>query len=259
MLWYKAWLETRWQFYLSLLLLTSGSASAILGFPAILGNRSAALKYSQHQFAGSESLEPVAGSLARDRVAERAYRAYVGMYWFADTNTLRLWSLLAIIIGFHGTSGDKANGTVSFTLSLPVSRRRLLSIRAATGAIETVIVFVLPSLLIPLLASVVGARYSVQDATVYALVIAAAGMVFYSASFLLATSFSSLWPAVIGYLLFIVLQAQLQGSSGIHQSIAIDALSNQSSGRLLVRIGLLVCCALGLIYLSIRQFRRQDF
>jgi len=108
MLWYKAWLETRWRFGF-LFLCTAG----LLFLPDFLN-----------------------APLHRWWIAIELQSALMGC--FAGTylagsgiNTQTFYSATS---GFHGS--------MLFTLSLPVSRRRLLFVRAGLGALETC-VFVL--------------------------------------------------------------------------------------------------------------------
>ncbi len=103
MLCYKAWLETRWRFVF-----------AIVGMPLVL-------------FQG-----PLLGAPPE--------RLWVGL----QLGSVLLCSFAAIFLAgsginsqttYSGTSGF--HGSMLFTLSLPVSRRRLFFVRAGLGAMET--------------------------------------------------------------------------------------------------------------------------
>lgn len=108
MLWYKAWLETRWRFVFVLVV----TVMPMIGF-VFLGA-------SQKVFwQGIRLIAPLMSCFAA------LYLAGAGV------NTQTVYSA---VTGFHGS--------MLFTLSLPVTRMRLLYVRAATGALETC-VFVL--------------------------------------------------------------------------------------------------------------------
>ncbi len=103
MLWYKAWLETRWRFVFiigSMLLVWLGPP--LLGAPA--GREWLALKLG-------------------------AALLYCFAALFLAGAGINSQTTYAATQGFHGS--------MLFTLSLPVSRRRLLFVRAGLGAIET--------------------------------------------------------------------------------------------------------------------------
>jgi hypothetical protein len=105
MLCYKAWLETRWRFVFLI-----GSMVFILFLGPILGSPSA--KFSPAPRLASSLLYCVAACFLAG----------------AGINTQTFYAATS---GFHGS--------MLFTLSLPVSRRRLFYARAGLGAIETCI------------------------------------------------------------------------------------------------------------------------
>jgi hypothetical protein len=102
MLWYKAWLETRWRFVFLI-----GSMVFMLFLGPILGSPPA--KFSPALRLASSLLYCVAACF------------FAG----AGINTQTFYAATS---GFHGS--------MLFTLSLPVSRRRLFYARAGLGAIE---------------------------------------------------------------------------------------------------------------------------
>jgi hypothetical protein len=82
-------------------------------------------------------------------------------------------------------------------LSMPVSRRELLGVRAATGLAELLALAVMPALVIPLLSPAIGATYSVQGALVHSLCLFVPCAVFFGLTMLLSTVFSDLWHPLL--------------------------------------------------------------
>jgi len=104
-----------------------------------------------------------------------------------------LWALFAALLGTGGLLAQTAGGGALFTLSLPVSRRRLAGVRAATALAELAILAIVPPLLVPLLSPGVGQAYSLVDALVYGACMFLAGSALFSLAFLLSTVFGDLW------------------------------------------------------------------
>jgi ABC-2 type transport system permease protein len=139
----------------------------------------------------------VGGDLGR-RIREaaelsREYRGYVWSQGFRQ-NLAQMVTLFAVLLG---TGGPVAGSAALFTLSLPLSRRRLASVRAATGLGELFVLALLPSLLIPLLSPLIGESYGVGAALVHAFCLFVAGGVFFSLAFLLSSVFADLWRPLL--------------------------------------------------------------
>ena len=126
----------------------------------------------------------------------RNYRGYVWSQWFRQ-NLPQMWTLFAVLLGTGGLLSQASGGGALFTLSLPVSRSRLLGVRAATGLAELLVLALVPSLLLPLLSPAVGQTYSVGDALVHGVCLFIAGAVFFSLAFLLSTVFSDVWRPLL--------------------------------------------------------------
>ncbi len=85
----------------------------------------------------------------------RDYHGYVWSQWFRQ-NMPQQWAFFAVLLGTGGLLAQASGGGGLFTLSLPVSRNRLLGVRAATGLAELLALAVIPSLLLPVLSPIVG-------------------------------------------------------------------------------------------------------
>jgi ABC-2 type transport system permease protein len=253
MLWYKAWLETRWRFVIGLVLLVLSAASSVLAYPEVL------------------KLLPVAdtldlgGELGR-RVAESAelsrdYRGYVWSQWFGQ-NLLQQWALFAVLIGTGGLL-SQASGAL-FTLSLPVSRRRLLGVRAATGLAELLVLAVVPSLALTLLSPAIGQSYGVGEALIHAACLFIAGAVLFSLTCLLSTVFTDVWrPALIVLCAAMVLafgEQVARDVSGVGLFRVMSAEAYFRTGRL-PWVGLLASAAVSVavLYAAALNIARRDF
>lgn len=188
MLWYKAWLETRWRFLIALALGSVFSALVVLAYPTV----------GRVQVDVSQVPEPFRRMAEEGLAAAGTYPGYVWSQWFGK-NLLNVWTFFAVLIGVGGVVTESSRGSALWTLSLPVSRGRLLGVRAAVGALELLALAVVPSLLVPALSPLIGKSYAVSDALVYSLTAFGGGLVFYCFSLLLSTVYADqLKPVVVG-------------------------------------------------------------
>ena len=144
MLWYKAWLDTRWRFVIPLVVLVVNVWGLILEYPPVAG------------LLGSVQVHPDAlvqsGALGRAILesigAERTYRGYIWYQWFRN-NLSQLAILFAVLLG-SGNLLSGAAGTL-FTLSLPRSRHAWLATRAVLGLGPSLTLALVPSVAVVLL------------------------------------------------------------------------------------------------------------
>jgi ABC-type transport system involved in multi-copper enzyme maturation permease subunit len=188
MLWYKSWLETRWRFLIGLVLLLLSACSTVFTYPQVVKLLSAV------------TTPEVSGAIGR-RIAEtlelsRDYRGYIWAQAIRQ-NLLQTWSIFAVLLGTGGLLAHGSGGGAMFTLSLPVSRTRVLGVRIATGAVELLILALAPALLFPVLSPAVGQSYRIADAFIYGTSLFLAGGVFFSLATLLSTVFSGIWRPLL--------------------------------------------------------------
>lgn len=185
MLWYKSWLETRWRFFIGLGILFCSAGAAVYTYPYVV------------------KLAPLApanisGELgARIREAlelSRTFRGFVWSSWFRQ-NLSEMATLFGVLLGTAGLLAS--SGGELFTLSLPVSRHRLLGVRAATGLAQLFVLAFVPSLLIPFLAPSIGESYSVVSVLIHGLCVFVAASVFFNVALLLSTVFSDAWRPLL--------------------------------------------------------------
>ncbi|HEY3053006.1 MAG TPA: hypothetical protein VGK04_06395 [Thermoanaerobaculia bacterium] len=185
MLWYKSWLETRWRFLIGLVLLLCSAAATVFTYPQILKLLPLAA--------------PSASGVIAQRIREsvelaREYRGYVWSNWFRQ-NLAQWATLFAVLLGTAGMLAS--SGGALFTLSLPISRPRLLGIRAATGLAELFVLAFVPSLLIPLLSPAIRQSYGAGTALIHSACLFIAVSVFFSLAFLLSTIFDDPWRPLL--------------------------------------------------------------
>jgi len=253
MLWYKAWLETRWRFLIGLAVLMCSAAGVVFTYPSVL-----------KLMALVPSLD-VGGEIGR-RIREaaelaREYRGYVWSQGFGQ-NLAQMTTLFAVLLGTGGLFSQ--SGAAVFTLSMPASRNRLFGVRAAAGLGELLVLAVVPSLLIPMLSPAIGETYGVGTALVHSACLFVAGAAFFSLAFLLSTVFSDMWrPLLIALGIAIVLALGEQ----VFREMSRYSMFGLMSGETYFRTGsvpwwgLLASAAVSaaMLYAAAVNFARRDF
>ena len=255
MLWYKAWLETRWRFLVGLAILMISACGTVFIYPQV-----------QRLIPLAPSVD-AGGELGR-RVQEavqlsREYRGYIWSQWFRQ-NLIQTWTVFAALLGAGGLVPQSSGGAVLYTLSMPASRNRLLGVRAATGLVELVALAVVPSLLIPLLSPAVGDSYSLVDALAHSACLFLGGAVFFGLAVLLSTVFADIWrPLLIALAVAAVIAVGEQFVRDV-SSLGIFRLMNGEAyfrTRHVPWIGLSVTTAatMAMLYGAASSLERRDF
>ena len=155
MLWYKAWLETRARFLTSLVTVTL--------FCTV---------FVYH--------------------AQGMIRAQ----WTWDLNRLLLvnqeflvilWVLSVVLLAMGGIVREKAVGTASFTLALPVSRMRLVSARVAVGALESMALAVVPWVAVVIVMVAAKKPVLVSQVAEYVTLLVVGGMIYFALGILVSS------------------------------------------------------------------------
>jgi len=252
MLWYKAWLDTRWRFAIGLVILMLSGCAAVLGYP------DAMRALAQVSPAGGE----IGRQISEVAALIRDYRSYIWSQWFRQTMR-ELWALFAVLLGTGGLLAQASRGGAIFTLALPVSRGRLLAVRAAAALAELLILAVVPALMIPLLSPAIGQRYSFADAIVHGTCMFIAGSTLFSFTFLLSTVFKDVWRPPLITLCLAVLVRFLEPFAGLeHVSLlAVMTAEPYFRGDGVPWLGLFATAAAStaLLYAATRNIARQDF
>jgi ABC-type transport system involved in multi-copper enzyme maturation permease subunit len=162
MLWYKTWRESRVRFLLSaavlIVLCLSSMNRARTGFPP----------------------------------AERPDLPYSAWVWaniYGNFNPT-IFIILVMILGLGGLQRERPVGTAPFTLTLPVTRIRLVFVRAALGVIQVAVLSLIPVLLVPTLSPLIaGQSYPVTQALQFALLFTTWGAVAFAVGFVWSSLF----------------------------------------------------------------------
>jgi ABC-2 type transport system permease protein len=253
MLWYKAWLETRWRFVTGLVLGAGFAALVVLAYPTL-----GSLQVDVSQVPG-----PFRRMAEEGLALVKDYDGYVWSQWFGK-NLLNVWTFFAVLVGVGGVVTETSRGTALWTLALPATRARLLGVRAAVGALELLALALVPSLLIPALSPVIGKTYPLASALIYAATAFAGGLAFYGLSLLLSTVFADqLKPVIVG----LGVAFGLSLASLFSKSVARYSVFSVMSGEKYFREGALpwagLAACLGIAAASylvaLRVLERRDF
>ena len=255
MLWYKVWLETRWRFLIGLAIVTLSALGAVAAYPRVV----ALLPLVPSVQIGGE----LGRRIRESAELMRDYRGYVWSQWLRSSMT-NMVSLFAVLLGTGGLVTQASGGGALFTLSLPVTRKELLGVRAATGLAELLVLAFLPPLLLPLLSPGVGQSYAVGDALVHGACLFVAATVLFSAASLLSTVFGDVWrPALIvcGVASVIGLAEPFAGAISRYSLFGIMTAESYFRGDGVPWLGLLASAAVSAAMLSAASsnLARQDF
>jgi ABC-2 type transport system permease protein len=192
MLWHKAWLETRGRFLSGLFLSSIVALGAIYDFgavarllPVVRGIDPATLDTSG----------PIGAAIKQGIEAQQTFRGFVWFQWYRQ-NLTYLVVIFGALLGAGGLLA-KSEGATLFTLSLPVSRTRVIGTRAAIGLAELLALTIVPSLLLPLLAPSIGQSYRVVDVLAHGACMFVVGSVFFSLAALLSNDYADVWRPVL--------------------------------------------------------------
>ena len=252
MLWHKSWLDTRWRFLGGLAVMACSAVAIVLAYPRLMALANSTTIDASGPFA--EEIQEAIG-------LSREYRGYIWGQWFRQT-PIQLMVLIAALLGSGGLVGQSNPRSQLFTLSLPVSRARLVGVRAATGVAQLFAVAMLPALLIPVLSPAVGQSYAVGTALVHALCLFVAAAVFFSLALLLSTVFDDVWKPLVITLVAAVLAGVFEYGVGFGDGTFHTMTGERyfRSGSLpWVGLSLSASAAAAMVYVSVLSLQRRDF
>ena len=253
MLWYKSWLETRWQFLVGAVVLICAAADVVLFWPKV----TELLPLASSVDTGGE----IGRRIREGAELSREYRGYIWSQAFQQSVT-NMATLFAVLLGTGGLLSQRSGGP--FLLSLPVPRRRFLLTRASAGLAELAVLGFLPSLGILLFSPAVGKTYGIADALAHGVCLFFATTVFFSLALLLTSMFGDFWRPLLIALGFAILTGFLEQALagelpwGIFHVMSGEAYFRRGE---LPWMGLLASAAIctALLYGAAIQIERQDF
>ncbi|HLJ74835.1 MAG TPA: hypothetical protein VKU62_09635 [Thermoanaerobaculia bacterium] len=250
MLWYKSWLETRWRFLIGLALLLCSAGATVLVYPKIL---------QLTRFVPANVSGEIGERIREAAALSREYRGYVWSQWFRQ-NLPQWGTLFAVLLGAAGALSTSAGAL--FTLSLPISRARLLTVRAALGLGELFLLTLVPSLLIPLLSPTIGETYSIVDAIVHSVCFFVVVSAFFSLALLLSTVFDDVWrPVLIALGIAFVLSLLSRVYNRPYSGYGLMSAESYFRSGHIPWLGLLASAAVSalLIWAATSNLSRRDF
>ena len=160
--------------------------------------------------------------------------SYARYIWSAvyKANVLDLYFLLVIVLGLGGVMQERAQGTASFTLSLPLSRWRLTSARAAMGMAQVSVLAMLPALIIPLTSAYVGESYPLMRALQFSMLWADCGAVVFALAFLFSIVLPGAYTPSIASVAALYLYSILADLPLLERYPALDLMSTRHGAQL---------------------------
>lgn len=166
MLFYKAWLESRLRFLVGLAAVTAVCILYIRLRPILVPGW--LIDLQNPQWSGRPAWLPL---------GVRDLNFYAWHFLF-ENKLQQVWALFAILLSFGGLLREKEQGTSTFSLSLPVSRKCWLMTRMLVAAAESVLLGFTAAIIVPLVSWSIHEQYPVSQVIAHCLLIVTAGTVF---------------------------------------------------------------------------------
>ncbi len=247
LLWYKAWRESRVRFLLSVAVWTFLCVGlmyrARTGFPP-------------------------------PERPDLPYSAWVWANIYGNMNPT-VFIILVMILGLGGLQRERPVGTAPLTLSLPVTRLRLVTVRAAMGLLQLIILSFIPAMLIPTLSPVLVAQsYPETQALQFGLLFMTWGAVAFGVGFVWSSLFGGEFTGTVLCVITPVVYRILVSASSALQNYPAFNYANFMSGipyiaspvKVLIEKPLpwttflvLASVTIALITCTARITRQQDF
>lgn len=157
MYWYKCWCEVRTRVFVSVLALAVACVFIVFYQQTMRDHADAPMTYAAYIW------KSIYNSFGRD-----------------------LFVIMSIAMASGGLLQEKPQGTLGFTLALPISRWQVVTTRALVGYFGIVAMALVPAIVVPILSPYVGQHYPVSQALQFSLLWACAGSVIYALTSLLS-------------------------------------------------------------------------
>ncbi len=191
------------------------------------------------------------------------------------TSVLRdLFIVLTIVLASGSLVQERPQGTLGFSLALPVSRRYASVVRAAVGYLGMVAMALVPALVLSLVSAFVGQHYPLSVGLRLALLYACGGGVVYGLTFLLAHLMEGEYSAFLLALPIIISYDLLLDLPGLNRIPSLDFIAvmtgvgmpwfDMNSGMFRggmpwIAMGVMVAVAAAFIWLAINRVAERDF
>ena len=252
MLWYKAWRESRTRFAIA--------AFTLVGFCLF-----AVLFRNQNRESGKLVIPVLRSSIFSERIYGLVYGG----------TAKGAFAILTIFLGLGGLLRERRNRTAIFTLSLPVSRFRLIGTQMVVGLSEIAALSLLPAVLIPSLSKFVYESYPLAEALHFSMLWFACGSIIFAAAFLMSVVLGGEYTAPVVCYIALVLQALILPTTALGRRYRLNLLWTMgefgrmhwdSQNKFLVsdalswgRLLIVMLIALCMLVLAYRIANKQDF
>jgi len=202
----RSWHESRQRFLWALIGLSTLVAFVVLTSPGF--RRGEAIQYPEHLVTG--------------------YTEYI---WLALFNYYfqGFWIAAAVLLSFGGLRREKTMGTISYTLSLPIERSELLLSRLVVGVTEILALEIGPALLVPALSPAVHEHYPIGQIVLFALLMVAAGVVFFCFGFLRSSFFGGEFTGPVVALCLVGTYLFVVRAKSLHWLSVLDTMSGEDA------------------------------
>jgi ABC-2 type transport system permease protein len=252
MLWYKAWRDTRWRFLIGLVILSGTALGSVFAYPSVKGMLGVVI------YGGPGDLVTQASNWVAELSAN--LRGYIWVQLIRN-NMYGLWSLFAVLLGAEGVISRRSGA--AFTLSLPVSRRRLCAVRAATDLAELLLLALVPMVLVTIAAPAIDSGYALADAVVHGISIFVGGAVFYCLALLLAAVFEDRWRPILIAIAAVIVVGVCRVIPGLAPFTPARVMDGESYFRTgtLAWAGLFMwaAAAAATLYAAVRAIEARDY
>ena len=147
MLWYKAWRDTRWRFLIGLVILSGTALGCVFAYPSVKGMLGVVIYGGPGDLVTQET--KWMAELSANLLPATFGRSSSG-------TTCMVFGLCSAPCCLAQRECFPAAPAQPFTLSLPVSRRRLCAVRVATDLAELLLLALVPMLLVTIAAPAIG-------------------------------------------------------------------------------------------------------
>lgn len=223
MLFYKAWLESRTRFLLSLLTL-AGLSAVVVFF-----NHEVRTVVTDHDV---------------------SYGDYIWSGIFKG-QLREIYVVLTLFLGLGGLDRERSYGTAGHTLALPVSRWRLIAVRGAAGMMETACLAFLPASLVPFLSLFINESYPWRLALQFGALWTIGGVLIFAMGFLASVLFAGEYSAPIAAIVLLFGYSITTDLPGVeHYIVDIHDVMNGSGPHGATTLAAISITALAMIWIA---------